>query len=80
MFEFLAGTISMLLTIGAFVAGVWFGAKIVTKPTETITITEETEEKKNERIAEQKAFDQQMGYGVETAYRMPRSEHGGDGF
>lgn len=80
MFEFLAGTISMLLTIGAFIAGVWFGTKCLQRPSVTATVAEETEEKKAERIAEQKAFDQQMAYGIEAAYRMPRSAHGGDGF
>lgn len=85
MLEFFLGTVGMLFVVAAFIAGFVFATKIEKKQA-TVSFDipdgemtkEEIEKKRKEIIAENKAFNDQMGYCAAAAYRMEQTPEDGE--
>lgn len=85
MLEFFLGAAGMLLIIAAFIAGFLFAKQ--TAKRESVSFTEmpdaeltqeEIEKKRKELLAENKAFNDQMGYSAAAAYRMEQTPEDGE--
>lgn len=83
MIEMFLGIAGMMLVVAAFCGGFVFAKhterKEIRVVADDVTLSEEEiEAKKRELIESEKAFKEQMSYGIEMAYRIPPQSRDGE--